>query len=768
METKQFQLKESDSNMQNGVVKFTEWANEPSLMEMKTDLENAKQHHDTQMQKIRKWNNLRDVKNEAKPPKVKGRSGVQPKLIRRQAEWRYSALSEPFLSSDKPFKVSPVSFEDGNGARQNEKVLNYQFRTKINRVKFVDEFVRATVDEGTCIVQVGWCRSSVQIEEEVPVYSFYQIENQEQLDALKQGIEMKNSNPRGFSEMSPEIQEAVRYYEETQVATYAMVTGRTKQSVKKLLQNHPTAKILNPNNVVVDPSCEGDIDKAKFVIVSFETCKADLVKEGKYKNLDSVNWENATPLTDPDHETKTPNTFNMKGARKKVVAYEYWGFFDLEGNDELKPFVATWIGNTLIRMELNPFPDQKLPFVLVPYNPVKRDIYGEPDAELLEDNQAILGAITRGMIDLLGRSANGQQGFAKGMLDPLNRRRFENGQDYEFNPNMPPQNGHITHQYPEIPNSALTMIQLQNQDAEAVSGVKSFAGGLSGESYGDVAAGVKGAMDAAAKREMAILRRLAKGMADIGAKFASMNQAFLSEQETIRITNTEFEQINRDDLAGNFDFAVDISTAEIDNAKAQDLAFMLQTMGPNMDLGMTVMILSEIAELKRMPELAEKLRTYQPKPDPIAEEMRKLELEKLRYEVMELKSKAELNEAKAKREAAEADRSTLDFVEQESGTKHARDMEKISAQAESNQDLQVTKALTTPRKEGERDPDIEAAIGWNAVSKEPTPVASRPQTPVDFGMSSIDSGTQEGQGGDFLVPSGDTSSGLPVNPDQMM
>lgn len=768
METKQFQLKESDSNMQNGVVKFTEWANEPSLMEMKTDLENAKQHHDTQMQKIRKWNNLRDVKNEAKPPKVKGRSGVQPKLIRRQAEWRYSALSEPFLSSDKPFKVSPVSFEDGNGARQNEKVLNYQFRTKINRVKFVDEFVRATVDEGTCIVQVGWCRSSVQIEEEVPVYSFYQIENQEQLDALKQGIEMKNSNPRGFSEMSPEIQEAVRYYEETQVATYAMVTGRTKQTVKKLLQNHPTAKILNPNNVVVDPSCEGDIDKAKFVIVSFETCKADLVKEGKYKNLDSVNWENATPLTDPDHETKTPNTFNMKGARKKVVAYEYWGFFDLEGNDELKPFVATWIGNTLIRMELNPFPDQKLPFVLVPYNPIKRDIYGEPDAELLEDNQAILGAITRGMIDLLGRSANGQQGFAKGMLDPLNRRRFENGQDYEFNPNMPPQNGHITHQYPEIPNSALTMFQLQNQDAEAISGVKSFAGGLSGESYGDVAAGVKGAMDAAAKREMAILRRLAKGMADIGAKFASMNQAFLSEQETIRITNTEFEQINRDDLAGNFDFAVDISTAEIDNAKAQDLAFMLQTMGPNMDLGMTVMILSEIAELKRMPELAEKLRTYQPKPDPIAEEMRKLELEKLRYEVMELKSKAELNEAKAKREAAEADRSTLDFVEQESGTKHARDMEKISAQAESNQDLQVTKALTTPRKEGERDPDIEAAIGWNAVSKEPTPVASRPQTPVDFGMSSIDSGTQEGQGGDFLVPSGDTSSGLPVNPDQMM
>lgn len=769
MQEKPFTLKESGDDTSNGFVKFTDWANEPTLNEMKTDLQNAKPAHDAQMLKVRKWNNLRDVKGEAKPEKVKGRSSVQPKLIRRQAEWRYSALSEPFLSSDKPFKVSPVSFEDGNGARQNEKVLNYQFRTKINRVKFVDEYVRVSVDEGTSIVQVGWIRHSVDIEQEVPVYSFYPIESEEQLNALKQALEIKVENPRGFTQLAPEMQEAVRYFEETQTPTYAQQTGTTKQKVPKLLQNQPTAKVLNPNNVVIDPSCEGDIDNAKFVIVSFETCKADLMREGKrYRNLDSVNWENATPLTDPDHKSGTPDTFNMKGVRKKVVAYEYWGFYDIDGTDELKPFVATWIGNTLIRMELNPFPDQKLPFVLVSYNPVKRDVYGEPDAEMLEDNQAILGAIMRGMIDLLGRSANGQQGFAKGMLDPLNRRRFENGQDYEFNPNMPPQQGHITHQYPEIPNSALTMVQLQNQDAEAISGVKSFAGGLSGESYGDVAAGIKGAMDAAAKREMAILRRLAKGMADIGAKFASMNQAFLSEQETVRITNDEFEVINRDELGGNFDFAVDISTAEIDNAKSQDLAFMLQTMGPNMDLGITLMILAEIAELKRMPELAKKIRSFKPEPDPVAEEMKQLELEKLKLEIQELRSKAMLNEAKAKRELAETDKSNLDFVEQETGTKHARDMEKISAQAESNQDLQVTKALTTVRKDGEKDPDIEAAIGWNAVSKQPTPVAVRPQTPVDFGLSSLDSVPQEGQGGDFLVPSEASSTGLPYNPDQMM
>jgi hypothetical protein len=260
-------------------------------------------------------------------------------------------------------------------------------------------------------------------------------------------------------------------------------------------------------------------------------------------------------------------------------------------------------------------------------------------------------------------------------------------------------------------------------------------------------------------------------MADVGAKFASMNQAFLSEEETVRVTNTQFEQVRREELAGEFDFTVDISTAEIDNAKSQDLAFMLQTMGPNMDLGMTIMILAEIAELKRMPELAEKIRKYQPTPDPIAEEIRKVELEKLKLEVRELQSKVELNEAKAKLAKAQADKADLDFVEQDTGTKHTRDMEKIAAQAESNQDLEVTKALTRPSKENESDPDIEAAIGWNSLSKDgSTSGGETPQTPVDFDPIPSDLGSVEGQIGNDLVPLPVPlpSSGLPDNPDPMM
>jgi hypothetical protein len=699
--------------------KLTDWANEPSIQDLKSDFELAKETQSTQITKINRWNDLLQVKNAARPKKIKGRSSVQPKLIRRQAEWRYSALTEPFLGSNKLYKLSPVTHEDGPACKQNELVLNHQFRNQINRVKFIDDFVRSTVDEGTCILRTGWKRHTVMVEEEVPVWDYFQITTPEDLDALKQAIAAKADDPRGFDESAPpELVAALEYYEENGIAVTAKQNGTQKVKVEKVLENKPTVEIRNPANVFIDPTCGGDIEKAMFVIESFETCKADLLKEGKrYTNLELVDWEGATPLNQPDHETHSPNHTSLKGIRKRIVAYEYWGFYEIHKNGELIPFVATWIGDIMIRMEINPFPDGKLPYVIVPYLPVKREIYGEPDAELLEDNQAILGAVARGMIDLLGKSANGQRGIAKGMLDPLNRRRYDNGDDYEFNPNVSPQQGIVEHKYPELPQSALAMHTMQNQEAEALTGVKSFSGGMSGEAYGDVAAGIRGVLDAASKREMAILRRLAKGIVELGQKFISMNSAFLSEEETVRVTNGEFVTVRREELAGNFDVEVDISTAEVDNAKSQDLAFMLQTMGPSEDPGMRKLILAEIADLKRMPELAHKIRTYEPQPDPLVVKQRELEIEKLQGEVDKLKSERTLNEAKARQAVADADNKDLDFVEKETGTTHARDIEKIQAQAEGNKELKIVDALTKPRKPDERGPDIDAAVGYTEISR---------------------------------------------------
>ena len=697
--------------------KLTNWENEPTLLTLKSDLEASKTYHDAQVAKIDKWRDLLFISGSAKPPKIKGRSSIQPKLIRRQAEWRYSALSEPFLGTDQLFSIEPRTFEDEAAAKQNQILLNWQFSTKIDKIKLIDDYVHSAVDEGTCIVKLGWNRVTKTVKETVPVYSYYPIADEQGLQLLQQALELKQSNPREYQEQIPdEFKEAVKYYEETQFPVTAIQTGEEEQEIEKIIENAPIVEVLNPCNVYIDPSCLGDLDKALFVVNTFETNKAELQKTGLYKNLDKVNWEGNSVATDPDHETTTPDDFNFNDSqRKKVIAYEYWGFYDIHKTGELVPIVATWIGDILIRMEENPFPDGKVPFVVVQYIPIKRDIYGEADAELLEDNQRILGAVTRGMIDSLGRSANAQQGFAKGMLDPLNRRRFENGEDYEFNPSLSPNGGLIEHKYPELPQSAILMVQMQNQEAEALTGIKAFSGGLAGDAYNSkVATAIRGVLDAASKREMSILRRLAKGMIKIGEKICAMNTEFLSEEEVVRVTNKQYVTIKREDLKGNFDLKVDIST--VDNAKAQDLGFMLQTLGPNMDPSITMMILSEIAELKRMPVLAEKLRNYQPQPDPLVVQEKQLEIEKLKAEIAKLQSETMKNQAMAGKTQTEAQGKAIDNVLTESGVKHIQEMEKQQAQSRGNQNLEIIKGLLKPLKQGEQAPNIDAAIGYNAIS----------------------------------------------------
>lgn len=690
--------------------KLTSWKNEPTIEVLKRDFEASKQTHIVQANKVIRWNDIRNVTGKSKPVKIKGRSSIQPKLVRRQAEWRYPALSEPFLNSEKIFQVNPRTFEDLDAAKQNEILLNYQFDVKLNKVKFIDDYVRTVVDEGSCIVQVGWERLTTKEKQVVPVYSYYPAEDEEALAILNQALELKQKNPREYNENIDEaIKASIDYSQQNGgEPVLAHQVGEQEVLVDKVVENRPTVEILNTLNVYIDPTCNGDLDKALFIIKSFETNQAECKKAGIYKNLDKVNWAGNNPNSDGDHYTSADENFNEDLIRKKVVAYEYWGFYDINGTGSLTPIVATWIGSVMIRMEENPFPDGKLPFVIVQYLPVRNSVYGEPDCELLEENQQIMGAITRGLVDILGRSANAQQGFAKGMLDPLNKRRFENGEDYEFNPNLSPQTGYIEHTFNELPQSVLAYVQMLNADAEALTGVKSFSGGMSGDAYGQVAAGIQGAIDAATKRETAILRRLAYGVSEIGNKIIAMNAVFLSEEEVIRVTNKQFITIKREDIKGNFDLKVDINTAEVDQAKAQDLGFMLQTLGPNMDPMITMKILAEIADLKRMPTLAEELRNYQPQPDPIEEAKKQLEVE-------EEKAKINFINQRANKLIADTNKVNVETNQIASGAKQSFELAKQAAQARANQNLEITKALVKNRKPDEIQGNIDAGIGYNIM-----------------------------------------------------
>lgn len=703
---------------------FTDWTNEPKLKDLVSDFTDSKPHNEARFKNVEKW--LETLKGESPVPVTKNtnrgskpRSRVQPKLVRKNNEWRYAALSEPFNNTPELFRIIPITHDDNIASSQNELLLNYQVRTFMGLAHLVDRTVREFVDTGTVILKASW---QYQDKEEVvdePLYSYAPPMDEEQLqqvlDQYNQVSMMAQSEPDSYTKLDDALKAGFEYSYESgsPIPLIATATGETTQVKKtKVIKNHPYAEVCNFNDIFVDPTCRSNIQDAKFVVHRFYASVADLKKDSRYKYAGDLNEAEITAAleqSDSAFRQNSPTNFNFSDTpRKKVTVLEYWGYWDISGDGTLVPIVAAWVNNTLIRLEENPYPDQKHPFVSAAYLPERDSIFGIPDAELIGDNQSVIGAVTRGSIDLLARSANAQTGFKRGWLDAPNRAKYMQGDDYEYIPEVgAPQEAVYQHQYANIPNSVQWMIQSQSLDAESVTGVKSFGvGGITGEGLGNTAAGARIATDAASQRTTSILRRLAACFVDLGRKIIAMNAEFLSPEEVERVTNLPYEPIRSDDFEGNYDLQLSVATSDDDAARASDIAFVFQTSASSLPFELSKLMLAEYAKLKRMPDFAKKIMDYQPEPDPLAEEERKAEIEYVKAktallmaQAQEASTKAGLNqfkagetEAKTAKHAADAEAKSLDNIESIRGDSHAREMEKARVQADAMQLTAATKA----------------------------------------------------------------------------
>lgn len=567
-----------------------------------------------------------------------GKSKIISKDIKKQLEWMLPSLADPFLSSPDIIKCNPVTAEDVMSARQNQLLLNTQFCRKFPRYNFIMKSLKVLATEGTVTIQTGWDYEDEEVETMMETVAVDEITGEEYITMAKQ-----------------------------------------KQTI--ITKNQPTAKVCRNEDIYIDPTCMDDMDKCQFVIHRYETDISTLRADGRYKNLDKVaayEGQNRDYGFYPQDHTY----FQFKDEpRKKMVVYEYWGNYDVNEDGIAEPIVCAWIGNTIIRLQSNPYPDKKPPFVIVPFNAVPFQIHGESLASVIGDNQKVKTAVVRGIIDNMAQSNNGQVGMRKGALDIANRKKFLAGRNFEYNGTP---NDFWQGSYNQIPGSAFDMMNIMNNEIEAQTGVKSFSGGINAGSLGSTATGARGALDATATRRISLVRNIAENLIKpLMRKWMAYNSEFLDEEEVVRITNEEFVPIRRDDLLGNIDIDISISTAEDNSAKAQELSFLLQTMGPNQDFEINKLLMAEIARLSRMPELEQKILGYQPQPDPAAEQMKQMQMQEmqLKLQLMQAEIKDKLarageNEidaqvkvakmktelAKARKLGSEADGMDLDFL----------------------------------------------------------------------------------------------------------
>ena len=700
------------------------WANEPTYEDLKADYDNSSSFHEDYKKKLLQYKEDREggKKINARP----GKSTARPKVVRKNAEWKYPKLEDPFLNTEDMFEIRPRTWEDTKAAEQNALLLNYQWSTKINKVKLINDVVRYAVDDGTVIVKTGWVveEKLIKVMQEEPVYAG----PEESLIIMEEAVRTGQMTVEEFQQRMMEgtpMQIGVKMVE---------------VEVPKIVKNQPKYEVCNPANVIIDPTCEGELANAGFIIHEYDTNIAELKKEeyykdpitgevaGVYKNLELIKDEDGKAIYD-EHKSDAYNEFKFTDkARKKLTAYDYWGYWDINGDNVLVPIVATWVGKVLIRLEKNPFPHGRLPFSIAQYMPVKTEVMGEPDAELLRENQESIGKLTRAAHDITSEQAVGQEFIDETLFPSLAvKQQYEKGNTVYYRAGMNPANAIYKKDIAPVPPSVFNMIQWQQSDAESLTGTKAFSGGISGSALGDSVGGIRSALDATSQRELSILRRLSEMFKDMARLTIAMNQAYLSEEEVVRVTNEEFVTIRRDDLAGEFDLVVDVSTPEKDEDTANKLNMLLQTNAASMDPAEARIYRAKIAKLWKQPDLAKAIETYEPQADPVQEELKALALEEAKLKVMLARKELEEADSRIVERISRTEENKFDRI-----TKEAQAKERIAKAEEAlaNAELirEQTDALANEfvkdvtgqkRREFELDKEFEAAakLAEKAASK---------------------------------------------------
>lgn len=658
------------------------------LSNLKADFTASKLLRNELDQKIARWKS--EYNAEPYGNEVNGRSKLVSRDIKKQSEWQHAALIEPFVSTPDIIKANPVTSEDAEIAPKIEVLLNTQFCRQFSRYNFMTKALKVLDQEGTVVIRTGWEYEEkvveVQEDREIPNPDY-----QRAIEAINQGM----ADPNILQGIEPTLITKVR-------------VRKTKP-----VKNHPTAMVCRNEDIFIDPTCQDDMDKCQFVIYRYETDMTTLKQAGIYKNLDKIKIPTGlTGTNDTEYITEDSTSFRFSDtARKKIVVHEYWGNYDINGDDIAEPIVCTWIDNTIIRLEDNPFPDKKPPFLIVPFSAIPFKLYGESNAELLSDIQKIKTAIYRGFIDNMALSNNGQKGIKKGSLDEYNKQRFLNGENFEFNHYA---SDFFIGNFNELPSSIFNVLTLMNNEAESITGVASFNTGINGNALGSTATSIRGAIDSASTRRLNIVRNISENLVKpLLRKWLAYDAMFLDEESQYRITNDTFVYLKRDDLGANIDIDLSISTSDDNRAKAQELAFVLQTVGPSEDPRLRKILMAQIAQLYRMPDLAKMIMDYKPEPDPMAEQMRQLQMQLLQAEIANTQAKAGENTvdqdvkrakvqtelAKAKNLNSMADKTDLDYVHQYSGIKEKETLQRQQLQNQFNIDRETLKLLQSPKQQ---------------------------------------------------------------------
>ena len=406
---------------------------------IKNDIETGKRANESEQANRVKHYNIYRAKGDDIAERD-GRSRIKCSDTMDAIEWMMPSFMRTFAGSNASISVVPVGTEDVKKAEKHERLINWQFMgRRVQGFNVLYEWIKTALIYGTSVIKVTWRDIYVKKGFDMPVVSEAEMQNMLadsdfiNIDGSPEDIPIGSvltedilASAQNDPIMLAKIGQINAYPQGVQpVALESMRVYRDVRGTKKIKSySGPQVEVISPEDFYMDPEARS-IEEAQFAIHRVWRTFGELrqlEQDGIYQNVDKVKeWVDKERSDQSNHEEsaryaaagqnppETNATYNHEDqlARRKLEVFEWWGLIDLEGEGFQEPYLIVFCGESILRMEKNPYGHGQPPFeVLRPMlDPFKFTGIGMP--ELVGEFQSLKTALIRQTLDNISFQNNG-------------------------------------------------------------------------------------------------------------------------------------------------------------------------------------------------------------------------------------------------------------------------------------------------------------------------------------------------------------------------
>jgi hypothetical protein len=497
---------------------------------------------------IMRYNLLHSNKDyyKAKFEKLSELSSFSTSDVKDIVEWLMPSFTEVYFGADKIVGIFGRSPDDDPEVL--EKVIKYQMQTQNNGYVLIDQWIRDAVEAGLGVVKLDW-----EIIEEKKL-NWYQATAEE-----------------FYSIPADQAEKMIKKVEALPDGTYKLLI---EEQVR--VKDQPTIRNIRPGEYIFLPE-QDESGRNVFECYRHYMLYDDIRRLGKAGIF--RNTEDDFPFVDPhsdqgnsmvrifdairnytgedeqEGDTLDASLKDGQEGRKKVVVYECYGKYDVDGDGLLENVRVIISNGRVLFAEINEY--DRNPFFTISFYANSYQKWKEGVADYLQDIQDLKTALIRQII--INTAINNDRVFGIDSNQPAAISDIQAGKklirvDLTGNKKV----NDLLQAMPQYQLAPETMplIELASNWSEQRTGITKYNQGLDSESLNKTATGISKIMAASQQR----LRKMARdgaenGLVPLHKHLITLDKKKLKKEFTFRLTN-QYYVFHPDDIKGEFDVQV--------------------------------------------------------------------------------------------------------------------------------------------------------------------------------------------------------------------